>query len=184
LAPAQPVNLGLAPAAPLPATLARTQVLFDGEAAPLISVGNGTAVAVAPYDLAGKSRTSVQVVFQGAASAPVLADVLSDVGYRSANGSGSGQAYALNPDGTLNSPSNPASAGSPVTLFLTGVGVTDPACPLGGIAGGASTVAAQGFPGLTSVPGSVCGLFQMTITTPTYPTTFTLGGSQVTIAVK
>jgi uncharacterized protein (TIGR03437 family) len=184
LAPTQPVDLGLSPAAALPVILAGTQVLFDGEAAPLISVTNGTAVIVAPYDLAGKTRTSVQVVFQGSASAPVLADVLSDVGYRSANGSGIGQAYALNPDGTMNAPSNPAPTGSPVTVFLTGVGVADPACPLGGVAGGASTVAVQGFPGLASVSGSVCGLFQMTIAAPTYPTVFTLGGSQVTIAVK
>lgn len=31
--------------------------------------------------------------------------------------------------------------------------------------------------------GAVCGLFQMTLAAPTYPTSFTLGGSQVTIAV-
>ena len=184
LAAVQAVDLGLTPAAALPMTLAGTRVLFDGEAAPLISVRNGTVVAVAPYDLAGKAQTSVQVVFQGATSAPVLADVLSDVGYRSANGSGNGPAYALNANGTLNSPSNPAPAGSPVTVFMTGVGVADPACPLGGVAGAASTVAVQGFPGLASFLGSVCGLFQMTIGVPTYPTTFTLGGSQVTITVK
>jgi uncharacterized protein (TIGR03437 family) len=184
LAPAQPVDLGLTPTASLPVTLAGTQVLFDGEAAPLISVGNGAAVVIAPYDLVGKARTSVQVLFQGVASAPVLADVLSDVGYRSANGSASGQAYALNPDGTLNAASNPAPTGSSVTVFLTGAGVADPACPLGSVASGASTVTAQGFPGLASVPGAVCGLFQMTITAPAYPATFTLGGSQVTIAVK
>jgi hypothetical protein len=117
-------------------------------------------------------------------TAPVLADVLSDVGYRSANRSGIGQADALSPDGTMNAPSNPAPTGSPVTVFLTGVGVADPACPLGDMAGGASTIAVQGFPGLASISGSVSRLFQMTIAAPTYATVFTLGGSQVTIAVK
>jgi uncharacterized protein (TIGR03437 family) len=186
IAPAQAIDLGLSPATSLPVTLAGTQVLFDGEAAPLISVGNGTVVAVAPYNLAGKAQTSVQVVFQGAATALVLADVRSDIGYRSANGAGSGPAYALNADGTLNSPSNPSPAGSPVTAFLTGVGVADPACPEGGVAGGDPTVGVPALQGLASVPGSVCGLFEVTITAPSYPTptTFMLPGSQVTIAVK
>jgi uncharacterized protein (TIGR03437 family) len=184
IAPARAIDLGLSPDTALPVTLAGTQVLFDGEPAPLISTGNGTAVAVAPYDLAGKAQTSVQVVFQGVASAPVLADVRSDIGYRSANGSGSGSAYALNADGSLNSPSNPAPAGSPVTAFLTGIGVADPACPQGGVAGGGHTAGVPGLQGLTSVTGSICGLFEITITAPSYPTTFKLTGSQVTIAVK
>jgi uncharacterized protein (TIGR03437 family) len=184
IAPSQAVDLGLTPAAALPTTLSGAQALFDGEAAPMISVANGSVIAIAPYDLAGKAQTSVQVIIQGVASAPVLADVLSDVGYRSANGSGTGQGYALNADGTLNSLSNPAPAGTSVTVFLTGAGVADPACPLGGIAGGPSPVSVPSLPGLTSVPGAVCGLFQSVIAAPTYPATFTLGGSQVTIAVK
>ncbi len=106
IAPAQPVDLGLSPTASLPRMLAGTQVLFDGEAAILISVAAGKAVVIAPYDLAGKARTSVQVVFQGVTSAPMLAEVLPDTGYRSLDGSGTGQAYAVNPDGTLNSPQN------------------------------------------------------------------------------
>ena len=77
--------------------LAGTQVLFDGEAATLISVAAGKAVVIAPYDLAGKARTSVQVVFQGVTSAPMLAEVLPDTGYRSLDGSGTGQAYARQP---------------------------------------------------------------------------------------
>ncbi len=184
IAPAQAVDLTLTPSAALPTTLAGAQVLFDGEAAPLISVGNGFAVAIAPYDLAGKSQTAVEVVFQGTASPPVLADVHSDAGYRSANGSGTGQAYAVNADGTLNSAQNPAARGTQVTVFLTGVGVADPACPLGGVAASASTVPVPGLAGLASVPGSVCGLFQMVIHAPNYSTTFTVGQSQVTIAVR
>ncbi len=183
IAPAQAVNLGLTPASALPNTLAGTQVLFDGEAAPLISAAAGSVIAIAPYSLAGKAQTAVQVVFQGVASAPVLADVLADASYQSANGSGMGQALALNPDGSLNSPRNPAPKGSSVTAFVTGVGVADPACPEGGVASAASSVTVRGLV-LSSVPGSVCGLFQTSIATPTYPTTFTLGGSQVTIAVQ
>jgi uncharacterized protein (TIGR03437 family) len=43
-------------------------------------------------------------------------------GLFSAGGSGFGQGYILNVDGTLNSPTNPAKAGNPITIFATGVG--------------------------------------------------------------
>jgi uncharacterized protein (TIGR03437 family) len=179
IVPAQPVDLGLSPTAQLPRTLANTQVLFDGEAAALISVTPGKVVAIAPYDLAGKAQTSVQVIFQDAVSAPVLADVHTDIAYRSLDGSGTGQAYAINPDGTLNSQQNPAPVGSMVTVQLTGVGAIDPNCPEGGIASSTTPIA-----GLASVPGAVCGLFQTTVRAATYPTTFQLGNSTLTVTVK
>jgi uncharacterized protein (TIGR03437 family) len=184
IAPAQPVDLGLTPTAPLPRTLAGTEVWFDGEPAPLISVGAGQVVAIAPYSLAGKQQTSVQVAFQGVASAPMQADVLPDTGYRSLDGSGSGQAYALNPDGTLNSPQNPAPQGASVTVQTTGVAVADPACPEGGVAASATPVPNSQLTGLSSVAGSVCGLFQTTIRTPTYSTNFALPNSALTVSVK
>jgi len=40
----------------------------------------------------------------------------------STDGSGFGQGYILNSDGTLNSPTNPATAGSPITIYATGPG--------------------------------------------------------------
>lgn len=43
-------------------------------------------------------------------------------GIFSMDGSGLGQGYILDADGTLNSPSNPAREGSEVTIFATGVG--------------------------------------------------------------
>jgi uncharacterized protein (TIGR03437 family) len=43
-------------------------------------------------------------------------------GIFSANGSGYGQGYILNKDGTLNTPSNPASPGDQITIYATGVG--------------------------------------------------------------
>jgi uncharacterized protein (TIGR03437 family) len=165
LAPATPVDLTFTPSAPLPRALAGTQVLFDGEPAALVSVAAGNAVAVAPYDLAGKSQTSVQVVFQGVASAPVLADIQADLGYRSLDGSGTGQAYALNPDGTLNSAQNPAPQGSSVTLFLTGIPAVDPGCREGSVANSADTVLAGAY---TTVPGTICGIFQTRTQAPRY----------------
>jgi uncharacterized protein (TIGR03437 family) len=47
---------------------------------------------------------------------------LSAPGIFTANFSGSGQATALNTDGTVNSTKNPAASGSVITLFVTGQG--------------------------------------------------------------
>ena len=188
IAPAAPVDLTLTPAGPLPRTLAGIQVLFDGEAAPMLSVSAGRVVAVAPYDLAGKSQTAIQVVSQGAASAPVLADVQADWGFLG-NGS-NGQAYARNPDGSLNSPQNPVVEGNQVTVYLTGIGAVDPACPEGGTATAAGTLgqlAQYPFMPYASVPGSLCGLFQTNIVVPLYgaigPAVSLLPHSALTIAV-
>jgi uncharacterized protein (TIGR03437 family) len=43
-------------------------------------------------------------------------------GIFSQNGSGFGQGYILNKDGSFNTPSNPAAPGDPITLYATGVG--------------------------------------------------------------
>src|SRR5262249_37641040 len=43
-----------------------------------------------------------------------------------ADGSGLGQVAALNEDGSVNSPANPAARGSIISLFLTGAGLTVP----------------------------------------------------------
>ena len=165
IAPASAINLTLRPWAPLPRSLADTQVLFDGEAAAIVSVAAGEVVVVAPYDLAGKTQSAVQVVFQGNASSPMLADIQADTGYLSVDGTGTGQAYARNPDGSLNSPQNPAPRGASITVYLTGLGAVDAACPEGGVAPPAGTPLP--LPG-SSAPGFLCGIFQTTVRTPTY----------------
>ena len=49
-------------------SLAGTQVLFDGVAAPMVYTLNGQVSAVVPYGVAGKTSTQVQVQYQGAVS--------------------------------------------------------------------------------------------------------------------
>jgi uncharacterized protein (TIGR03437 family) len=106
--------------------LAETQLLFDGVAAPVVSVSREQMKAIVPYAVAGKKSTQVQVQFRG-----VLSNVLpvpvadSAPGIFTAAGS-DGQALMMNDDGSLNSVDNPASAGSMVVLYATGEGQTDP----------------------------------------------------------
>jgi uncharacterized protein (TIGR03437 family) len=182
VAPINAVDLGLTPSAPLPRTLADTQVLFDGEAAALISVASGRVVAVAPYSLAARRQVTIQVVFQGTMSAPYMAEVQADPGYRSADNSGSGQALARNPDGSLNSMQNPAPERSQVTVYLTGIGSVDASCPEGGVAqDGIAPVGSKAVP----VPGTVCGLFQQLVQTPQFAgANVGLPNSPLTYAVK
>jgi uncharacterized protein (TIGR03437 family) len=179
LAPDNPQDLTLTPSAPLPRLLSGVQVLFDGEAAAVLSVGAGRVVVVAPYDLVGKSQTSIQVAFNGTLSPPVLADVLPDQSYLSRDGTGTGEAVAFNPDGTPNSTGNPAPVNANVTVYATGAGKVDPSCKEGGVA------TSVGSGDLPSIPGYLCGVFKTTVRTfasnlPTNP----LPNSPLTIAVK
>ena len=88
-----------------------------------------------------------------------------------------GQVAALNQDGTLNSPSNPAAKGSIITFFATGEGRTNPegvdgklatvplpapVLPL--IVGIANTGAEVIYAG--AAPGLVAGLLQLNVRIP------------------
>ncbi|MBS1859348.1 MAG: hypothetical protein JST11_28500 [Acidobacteria bacterium] len=109
--------------------LAGTRVLFDGIPAPLVYTRADTVSAVTPYALDGKAATVVQVEYFGqrspGATFPVAAT--SPGIFKLGNAVGGVGIWALNQDGTLNSPANPAVAGSVVVLFATGAGQTTPA---------------------------------------------------------
>jgi uncharacterized protein (TIGR03437 family) len=153
------IDLGFRPTAPLPRQLGRAQVLFDDEPAAIISVTQGRILCVAPYTLAGKTSKRITVVAQGDRSPAYRVDVLAtDPGARSADGSGQGRAFALNQDGTVNSPENPATRGSTVTFFVTGA-LPAANCPYGGVA--PSDVAPDAL-GFAPIPGMVCGLQALT----------------------
>jgi astacin len=110
-----------------PTTLSGTQVLFDGIAASLLSAAPERITALAPYQVAGKATTSVRVVRDGRQTSAITVPVAaSSPAIYTVDGSGYGQAAALNDDGTANSSVNPAARGSTITLTVTGVGQTIP----------------------------------------------------------
>ena len=105
--------------------LAGVRVLFDETPAPLVYVYSSYLAAIVPYSTFGKAASAVRVEYMGAQSAPVIVPVaLSAPGVFTADASGAGAAVALNEDGSLNSDSNPAQAGSIITLWATGEGQT------------------------------------------------------------
>jgi len=103
--------------------LAGTQVLFDGVAAPLIYTRTDQVSTIVPYEVTGNNSTNVQVVYQGLGSNTVSVPVDAALfGILTADSSGKGQGAIVNQDGTINSASNPAPAGSVMLVFAKGGG--------------------------------------------------------------
>jgi uncharacterized protein (TIGR03437 family) len=102
-------------------------VLFDGVESPMIFASSAQLSAVAPYELAGRTSTRIELDYQGARSNAVIAPVAAaSPGIFTMDASGQGQGAIVNQDGTVNSTSNPAAPGSVITIYATGEGQTDP----------------------------------------------------------
>ena len=103
-----------------PTALGGTQVTFDGVPAPLLYASDTQINAIVPWNPAGSAGPKVCVSFQAAKTNCILAERAS-----SAPGifqQASGYAAVINQDGTVNSPDNPAHAGSTVYVYATGLG--------------------------------------------------------------
>jgi uncharacterized protein (TIGR03118 family) len=103
-------------------SLAGVTVTLNGAPAPMLYTEASQTNIIAPYELGGFSSASLSVTYQGQTFTMQVPVALSAPGIYTSNLSGSGQAVALNSDGTLNTASNPASAGTVITLYATGAG--------------------------------------------------------------
>lgn len=104
------------------------RVLFDGVPAPILYISSTQIDTVAPYSIAGRQSTRVEVEYNGARSSPSDLIVSPDAapGIFTVDGSGRGQAAAINQSGRLNSPGNPAAQDSVLVFYVTGEGQTEP----------------------------------------------------------
>ena len=171
-----------------PQQLAGVQVFFDGVAAPLLYAQSRQLNVLVPFELNGKSSTNILVQYNGIPLGPVSVPLTFGVPgiFRLQSGL-SAQAAALNQDGTLNGPSNPARPGSVVTLWGTGFGATDPPCATGGMNVPAAANLAPDrsvlladivVPGVAgrinpayyagSAPALLCGIEQINMLVPSY----------------
>ncbi len=120
LGPAQLVAASASGAAP-PQQLNGVTVLVNGTPASLIYVSAGQLSAIIPTGATG-ANAQVVVQYQGLSSAPVAVPLtVASPALFTANSSGSGQALAVNADGSANVASHPAAQGSVLTLFVNGV---------------------------------------------------------------
>ncbi len=130
-------GLGIGPVTPasgawnasglLPAEVAQTQVLFDGNAVPLLYAQDSQITAQAPYEIAGSTTVDVEVIYQGQSRGKVTVRVAAAAPAIFTVSAGSGLAQAVNQDGTLNSMADAAPRGSVISLYTTGEGATQPA---------------------------------------------------------
>ncbi len=208
LGPIDGADLGLNPEQPLDTTLADARVFFDDVPAPVVSAQYDQVVAVAPFALAGKTSAQVRVEYQGkpSNSLPVRVAATSPA-LLTADGSGQGPGNIRNEDTSLNSPENRAKKGSVVTLFLTGLGQTNPPGVDGAIAGDPPAkplaqvrvlinLSPAEVVQASTVPAFITGFFQVQVRVPqnlpgsgTFPVAASAGSASmsnpfVTIAVE
>jgi uncharacterized protein (TIGR03437 family) len=166
--------------------------LFGSAAAPIIYASASQISAVVPYEMAGQSQAVMAVEYQSASASQTVAIASAAPGAFTLNDNGSGQAAAINQDGTINGPANPAAKGSYVTIYFTGGGQTNPAGVTGSVTGAvlkwltqAISVTVGNQPATVTFDGSaptfVDGLDQLNIQlSPSTPS----GAQAVVITVK
>ncbi len=122
-----------------PTSVGGTQVMIDGVAAPILYAGPNQVNAIAPFEINTNPTVSIQVVTPSATSETAqmaLATAVPELPsvYNPAPNA-LPSVIALNQDYSLNSPSNPAKAGSIVIVYAFGTGLYETPMPDGSIAG-------------------------------------------------
>jgi len=174
---ASPGEFTIGASGKLPATIGGTQVLINGQAAPLLYASAAQVNAIVPYEAGTTGTATIQVVWNGIASVTWgLPLAPSAPGVFTVGSLDIGQAAALNQDNSVNSASNPAARGSVVQFFGTGEGFTSPANVTGGVTGSGNsttlpvTVTIGGVNAMVtyhgSAPGEVSGVLQVNAVVP------------------
>jgi uncharacterized protein (TIGR03437 family) len=161
---------------PIAAVLGGTQVFFGTEAAPILYSSATQVNAVVPWSVAGQSAVTILVQSVSGSTSLNTAVAAAAPGVFTYDATGSGQAIVINQDGTPNGSGNPAAAGTYISVYFTGGGVTNPPGLTGAVndmvvttlaASATATASVGGAPGLVtyagSAPGFVGGVNQMNI---------------------
>jgi uncharacterized protein (TIGR03437 family) len=177
---------------PLPTTLLTTKVTVNGKAVPLFYVSSGQINAQMPWEIPGGAVASV-VVNNGTSTSNAAAVYVPATGTPGISIYSTNRAVVTNSDGSVNSPSSPASVGDEVVAWFTGGGpvqaagtlVTGAPAPdgLSPITGTYTVTvgtvqASVDYIGLT--PGAI-GLYQVNFVVPsiakgTYPVQINIAG--------
>ncbi|HTM49978.1 MAG TPA: IPT/TIG domain-containing protein, partial [Bryobacteraceae bacterium] len=163
-------------AAPLPTNVNETRVLIGGVEAPLYFVSDDQVRAQIPVELTPNRQYQVLVSANGALTLPDTI-TLTDAQPGLQTGDTGTMAVAQHADGSPVDPSAPAARGEEISLFVVGMGLTDPPVPSGAApADGAlakplvqPSATIDGQPAevvlATLMPGSV-GLYQLRLRVP------------------
>ena len=187
------IDLGLNPKDDLPKQLAGIRVTFDGVEGSILRTNGDHLIIAAPSTLSGagpgsrlgnadqgrNARTIMQAFSGDAATDPVGVAVVDSLpGVLTLKYPSPPENFAMgnvrNEDGSLNDADHPAKVGSEITLFVTGIGVTNPPVDAGSLADSLAIAPVQAlYPSwsddpfhpipavVESVPGFVAALFQV-----------------------
>ncbi len=168
-----------------PLSLGGVQLSFNGIPAPLTYVQSRQINAQVPFEVNG-TTASFTLTYNDTKFGPYVMGV----GYFAPQGifrlqpGVSTQAAAINQDGSVNGPSNPASRGSVVSLFGTGYGPLNPPCETGALnppgpvplyytgpifGNGPNVGVGSNYPEVLyagSAPTLLCGIVQINIQVP------------------
>jgi uncharacterized protein (TIGR03437 family) len=161
----------------LPTAINGTEVLINGQPAPLLYVSASQINAIVPYEVGESGTAAVQVLSNGLPSAtwempvaPAAAGIFTLDG-------GTGQAAALNQDNSVNGAVNPAAVGTVIQIYGTGGGQTTPASVTGTFSGSSPATTALPVTAIIgnveapvtysgSAPSAVAGLLQVNAIVP------------------
>ena len=141
LGPSFGVDTTFASTLPLPTVLNDIQVTVNGIPAPLFRVASDRMDFQVPWE--APTSGTAEFIIMHASSGQVLAAAdlpmnVASPALFTVNQQGFGQIAAVNQDGTINSPANPAPIGSVISLYGTGQGLV-PNPPADGAAPGAQS---------------------------------------------
>lgn len=140
--------------------------LVDGIPAQIVYVSAGQVSALVPVGVSGpNAQVAVQYLGQTGAAVTIPLAAASPALF-TVNSSGTGQALAINSDGSVNGAGHPAAPGSVITLFLNGVPSQFLAGPLTVNIGGQQASVVN-----SSLAGSAPGVTSISVQVPFGPST-------------
>jgi uncharacterized protein (TIGR03437 family) len=164
LGPAQMVSYN--PSTGPVSTLAQTSVLFDGMPAALVSANETSVLVLAPASLTPGNTTALVVQNAGASSvARSVPVVAANPILATAAGTETGQADAMNPDGTSNSSQQPVRKGENIRLYATGLGAVGASNDASSVSATVGDLTAQ-VVDIGPAAGRAPGQFQIDVVVP------------------
>jgi uncharacterized protein (TIGR03437 family) len=143
-----------------PLSLGGVQVFFDGIAAPILYAQSNQVNAIVPREMSGQTFANVTLQYQNTTFGPFTQQLsyFAPAIFRWNPGTSS-QAAAINQDGTVNGPANPAPAESLVSLWGTGFGALASPCGDGDLNFDGPDYLAAGFSTVIDGQGSISVLY-------------------------
>ena len=177
IGPLEPIELLILPSGMVSTNLANTMVSFDSMQAPLLYASLNQINLVVPFEVSGKASSLLTISRAGQLIVAITEPVaLAAPAIFTQGGTGLGPAAAVNQDGSLNTPSNPAPRGSIISVYLSGAGQTNPLGLTGAIN---STPASTVLPTTATIggiaaevlysgpaPGLIAGVSQVNLLVP------------------